>query len=45
MENEKRNWEAPKLIIITLNQTEAGSMAAGSTAEGSHTISSINLSS
>jgi len=43
MENEKLNWVAPKLIIITLNQTEAGIMPAGSTAEGYHTSGSITL--
>jgi len=45
MENEKLNWVAPKLIIITLNQTEAGIMPAGSTAEGYHTLGTITLSS
>jgi len=40
MENEKLNWVAPKLIIITLNQTEAGTMLAA--AEGYHNSTSIN---
>ena len=41
MENELLNWEAPQIITVNPEQTEAGIMLAAS--EGAHSSSSNTL--
>ncbi len=44
MNNEKSTWEAPKLVLNLVNETEAGTHSSFGS-EGTHTPSSVNLGS
>ena len=44
IENEKRNWEAPEIITVNPEKTEAGTYA-GSAGEGVHTSWTNNFNS